>query len=177
MSTKVLSSVTLHKGRVFRLERDNVQLENGVNVDLDLIRHPGASAIVPLYETNTLILVKQYRHSVREFIWEIPAGTLDAHETPLECARRELEEETGFSSNTWNKLGEITLAPGYSDERIHIFTAANLMPARQNLDPDELLKVHKIPLKDAIDMIRGGQIQDAKTIAGLYMTHLLDGGR
>ncbi len=169
MSAKINTSVTLHKGRVFELLRENITLDNGVTIDLDLIRHPGASAIVPLSGKNSLIMIKQYRHAVGGYIWEIPAGTFDGDETPIDCAKRELTEETGFSANDWHKLGEITPLPGYSNERIHIFLAADLIPARQNLDKDEMLDVHEITMENALEMIRKGMIQDSKTICGLFI--------
>ena len=169
MSLKTNSRVTLHRGRVFRLNRENVTLAHGIAVDFDIIRHPGASAMVPLSNNRTVILIKQYRHAVGDFIWEIPAGTLDPDETPLECAKRELAEETGFLADKWEKIGEITPVPGYSDERIHLFIAANLKPTEQNLDEDEMLNVHEVEMNNAIEMIHKGVIQDGKTIAGLFM--------
>jgi ADP-ribose pyrophosphatase len=171
MPTKINSRITLHQGRVFKLVRENVTLTNGVTVDLDMIRHPGASAVVPFSDKNTVILIKQYRHTVGGFIWEIPAGTLDPDETPLECAKRELIEETGFSASIWQKIGEITPVPGYSDERIHMFLAANLMPAEQNLDKDEMLNIHEVQLGHVIEMIYNSKIQDGKTIAGIFMAN------
>jgi ADP-ribose pyrophosphatase len=170
VSAKVNSKATLYEGRVFKLLRENVTLNNGVTVDLDIIHHPGASAIIPMSGNDNVILIKQYRHALRDFIWEIPAGTLDPDETPLECAKRELIEETGFSANTWQKLGEITPVPGYSNERIHMFLAADLVPAEQDLDKDEMLDVHEVSLGKAVEMIHEGAIQDSKTIAGLFMT-------
>ena len=172
MNTKINRHVTLHEGRVFSLVTENVTLENGVTIDLDIIRHPGASAIVPLTDNNTLLMIKQYRHAVGDFIWEIPAGTLDANETPLECAKRELVEETGFSANTWQKLGETTPLPGYSDERIHIFFATDLTPARQDLDLDEILHVHEVRFDEVVKMAQRGEIEDGKTISGLFMASL-----
>jgi len=172
MSAETLERVPLHKGRVFTLVREKVALENGVTVDLDIIRHPGAAAMVPLTENNTLLMIRQYRHAMGGFIWEIPAGTLDPDETPLECANRELVEETGYSADTWHKLGEITPVPGYSDERIHIFCAMDLSPAIQHLDRDEILKVHEVPFHEAVRMIERGEIGDAKTISGLFMARL-----
>jgi ADP-ribose pyrophosphatase len=169
MPAKVNKSVALHKGRVFTLLRENITLDNGVTVDLDVIRHPGASAVVPVADDNKLIMLKQFRHAVGDYIWEIPAGTLDPDETYLECAQRELIEETGYSANKWRTLGEIIPVPGYSDERIRIFLATELLPARQNLDKDEVLAVHEIKMDDAMDMIRKGAIQDGKTISGLFM--------
>jgi len=172
MNTKINRHVTLHEGRVFSLVTENVTLENGVTIDLDIIRHPGASAIVPLTENNTLLMIKQYRHATGGFIWEIPAGTLDPDETPLQCAKRELIEETGFSAKAWQRLGEITPLPGYSDERIHIFLATDLTPASQDLDMDEILHVHEISFDEAVKMIQRGEIEDGKTISGLFMASL-----
>jgi ADP-ribose pyrophosphatase len=169
VSAKVNSKTTLYEGRVFKLLRENVTLNNGVTVDLDVIHHPGASAMIPMSGDDNVILIKQYRHAIGDFIWEIPAGTLDPDETPLECAKRELIEETGFSANTWQKLGEITPLPGYSNERIHMFLAADLVPAEQDLDKDEMLDVHEVSLGKAVEMIHEGAIQDSKTISGLFM--------
>jgi ADP-ribose pyrophosphatase len=169
VSAKVNSKATLYEGRVFKLLRENVTLNNGVTVDLDVIHHPGASAMIPISDNDNVILIKQYRHAIGDFIWEIPAGTLDPNETPLECAKRELIEETGFSANTWQKLGEITPVPGYSNERIHMFLAADLVPAEQDLDKDEVLDVHEVSLGKAVEMIHEGAIQDSKTISGLFM--------
>ncbi len=164
--------ITLHQGRVFKLVRENLTLSNGVETELDVIRHPGAAAIVPFLDRNTLLLLKQYRHAAGGFIWEIPAGTIDSGESPLTCARRELMEETGFSAGHMEKLGEITPLPAYSDERIHIFTATDLTPSRQHLDQDEILDVHRVSFDDALLMVRDNQIQDAKTISGLFMANL-----
>jgi len=172
MKTKINRQSKLHEGRVFSLVTENVTLENGVTIDLDIIRHPGASAIVPLTENKTLLMIRQYRHAVGDFIWEIPAGTLDPGEIPIDCAKRELIEETGFSANTWQKLGEITPLPGYSDERIHIFFATDLSPVRQNLDRDEILQVHEVPFDEALKMVQRGEIEDAKTLSGLFMASL-----
>jgi ADP-ribose pyrophosphatase len=172
MSAETLECVTLHKGRVFTLVREKVALQNGVTINLDIVRHPGAAAMVPLTEQNGLLMIRQYRHATGGFIWEIPAGTLDPEEAPLDCARRELIEEIGYSADTWHKLGEITPVPGYSDERIHIFCAMDLSPARQRLDRDEILEVHEVPFDEAVRMVERGEIGDAKTLSGLFMARL-----
>lgn len=162
-------SKLIYKGRVFSFYSDNVTLPNGLTTNIDIIRHPGASAIVPLTAENEIILIKQYRYAAGDFIWEIPAGVLEPDETPLECAKRELIEETGYSSNKMEKLIEILPVPGYSDERIHIFLATDLVESKQNLDKDEILKVHKLKLDDVMDMISKGEITDSKTISGLCL--------
>jgi ADP-ribose pyrophosphatase len=167
---KVNAVVPIHEGRVFRLQKENITLPNGVTLNIDIIRHPGASAIVPISDAGDVVLIRQYRHAVGSFIWEIPAGTLNKGETPLACAHRELVEETGFSAQVLHELGKIVPVPGYSDECIHLFLAEGLGPARQNLDQDELLDVHHVPLDEAIEMIRKGEIVDGKTIAGLFLT-------
>ena len=170
MTTKTNQRITLHTGRTFQFVVENVTLENGATVDLELVRHPGAAAIVPFIRRDVLILIKQYRQAIGNFIWEIPAGTLNPKESPIECAKRELIEETGYSAKSWEKLGEITPVPGYSDERIYIYMADQLIPAEQHLDTDEVLNVHEINLVDAIDMVYQGIIQDSKSISGLFLT-------
>ncbi len=169
MNASVNKCVTLHQGRVFTMVTENITLSNGVTVDIDILRHPGAAAIVPLFEKDTVVLIRQYRHAVGGNIWEIPAGTLEPEESPLVCAKRELIEETGFAADSWQKLGEITPVPAYSDERIHLFLATDLTPAPQNLDEDEMLKVHKIRFDQAMEMISKGEIQDSKTINGIFL--------
>jgi ADP-ribose pyrophosphatase len=159
----------IHKGRVFSVFQETVTLPNGVTKKLDVIRHPGAAAIVPLTRNRTVIMLAQYRHAVGGTIWEIPAGTLDPAELPLSCAQRDLTEETGYTASTWEKLGEITPVPGYSDERIQIFLATDLALSVQNLDSDEVLEVREVAFTDALKMISKGSIQDAKTICGLFM--------
>lgn len=159
----------IHKGRVFNLYKENVLLPNGAAVNLDVIRHPGAAAIVPLTRNHTVIMLEQYRHAVGGTIWEIPAGTLDDGELPLACAQRELSEETGYTAASWLKLGEITPVPGYSDERIQIFLARDLTLSLQKPDLDEVIAVREVAFSDALDMISQGSIQDAKTICGLFM--------
>jgi len=166
---KVNGIVPIHEGRVFSLQKENITLPNGVTLDIDIIRHPGASAIVPISEAGDVVMIRQYRHAAGGFIWEIPAGTLNQDETPLACARRELVEETGFSAQIFQELGVIVPVPGYSDERIHLFLAKGLEPARQSLDRDELLDVHPVPFDEALHMVRTGAIVDGKTIAGLLL--------
>ena len=169
MTVNVNRKDLVYTGKVFNLYTENVTLPNGNTTDLNILRHPGAAAMVALTEEQQIVLIKQYRHAINDYIWEIPAGTLDPDETPLVCARRELVEEAGVSANKWEKLGEIVPVPGYSDERIHIFLAAELEEDRQNLDVDEILDVHQIDFSKALSMIRKGQIVDAKSITGIFL--------
>jgi ADP-ribose pyrophosphatase len=169
MSATINSHTTLHQGRVFSLVGENYTLENGVTTDMDFIQHPGATAMVPMLNQTEVVLIKQYRHAIREFIWEIPAGTLDPRESPINCAKRELVEEIGYSADDWHQLGTITPLPGYSDERIHIFLASDLRPAEQQLDEDEMIHVKALRFDKALKMILAGEISDGKTISGLFL--------
>ena len=169
MTAKINNRITLYHGKVFELIRENITLENGTTTDVEFIEHPGAAAIIPFLDDNRIVLLKQYRHALKKHIWEIPAGTLDPREEIISCAKRELIEETGYSANGWQKLGEITPVPGYSDERIHMYLATKLQPVEQDLDEDEVIQVQEVEFNDAMDMIGNGEIQDAKSIAGLYM--------
>jgi ADP-ribose pyrophosphatase len=165
MGSPPIKSETIYEARVFRLCRETVALPNGVTTTVDVIHHPGSCAIVPILPDDRVIMTKQYRHSLRAFLWEIPAGTLD----PLVCARRELMEEAGYRAKRLEKLTEIITAPGYCDERITIFLATGLEPVPQNLDQDEVLEVVPLPLCKTLDMIKEGAIQDAMSIIGLFL--------
>ena len=169
MSIKINNRTTVYHGKVFELVRENVTLENGTTTDLEFIEHPGATAIIPFLDDKRIVLLKQYRHALKKYIWEIPAGTLDPQEEIISCAKRELIEETGYSAGQWHRLGEITPVPGYSNERIHIFLATELQPADQNLDEDEVIQVQAVDFLKAFEMIGDGEIQDAKSIAGLFL--------
>lgn len=167
MPTLCQTSRRVHAGRVFTLDRDTIILPNGVRTTLDVIRHPGAAAIVPFTAEGRVLLIRQYRYAVDAWIWEIPAGTLETGESPLACARRELVEETGYTADQWHPLGVITPLPAYSDERIHLFRAEVLAPAESRLDADEILEVHAFEYAETLAMIGAGTIGDAKTISGL----------
>ena len=173
MSATINSRTKIHQGRVYELVSENITLENGVTTDMEFIHHPGAAGIVPMLDKNQVILIKQYRHSLREHIWEIPAGTRDPDETMLTCAKRELIEETGYSAEKWKELTEITPVPGYSDERISLFLATDMKAAQQNLDKDEMLNVHVLSFDESLNMIQHGEIRDGKTISGLYLAYNL----
>lgn len=172
MSVEVKEITNIYKGKIFDVVVERVTLPNGATKNREIVRHPGAAAMVPLLDDGTVVLVKQYRHAVGGFVWEIPAGTLEPEEDALTCAQRELIEEIGYRAEHLDKLTEILPAPGYTDERIRIFLATGLSLAEQNLDDDEVLDVEAVPLERALEMIRQGKIQDAKSIAGLLLTSL-----
>ncbi len=172
MSVKVHKRTSLYKGKIFDVVLEKVTLPNGAVKDREIVRHPGASAMVPLLDDGRVVLIKQYRHAVGEFVWEIPAGTLEPDEAPMECARRELVEETGYEATNFEKLTEILPAPGYTDEHIHIFLATGLQAVDQRLEDDEVLELQPTVLETALAMVAQGEIRDAKTIAGLFLTSL-----
>lgn len=172
MSVKVHEITSLYNGKIFNVALEKVTLPNGVTKDREVVRHPGAAAMVPLLDDGNVVLVKQYRHAVNNYLWEIPAGTLEPDEEPMACAERELVEETGYEATNFDKLTEILPAPGYTDEHIHIFLATGLTLAEQRLEDDEVLTVQPTPFDKAIEMIKTGEIQDAKTIVGLLLTSM-----
>ncbi len=163
------SKELLVKGRIFNMEREVISLPNGTDVALEIIRHPGAAAIVPFLDRDTILLLYQYRHAFSGFIWEVPAGTLNKMEPPEECARRELEEETGYRAEEIIAMGEIYPVPAYSDERIVLFLARGLKKTTQSLDSDEILTVRKVGFMEALDMVKKGEIKDSKTICSLHL--------
>ena len=172
MSVKVHKITNLYNGKVLNVVLEKVTLPNGAIKDREIVRHPGAAAMVPLLNDGKVVLIRQYRHAVGEFLWEIPAGTLEPDEEPIECARRELVEETGYEASSFDKLAEILPAPGYTDEHIHIFLSTGLKLTGQKLEDDEILEHRPTPFDTALEMITKGEIQDAKTIAGLLLTSL-----
>lgn len=159
----------VYKGRIVDLRLEEVTLPNQVTVTLEVVRHPGAAAIVAIDDERQVTLVRQYRYAADGFIWEIPAGTLSPGEEPAHCAARELQEEAGLAADEFVHLGMIFTAPGFCDERIHLFLARGLAAVPQQLDHDEVLSVRRMPLAAALEMIRSGELCDAKSIAGLHL--------
>jgi len=162
----------IYKGKVVVLNVDRVTLPSGATVDLEVIRHPGAAAIVPMKDDKTVILIRQFRHAAGGFIYEIPAGKLNPGEDPRDCAARELEEEIGYRASSFELLTSIFTAPGFADEVIHIYKGTGLTKGRQKLDHDEVLNVVELPIEKAIAQIQDGTIRDGKTIVGLQAVYL-----
>lgn len=164
----VLSRREIHKGRVLDIGVERVRLPSGVETDLEMIRHPGAAAIVPLTEFGEILLVHQFRHAADGMLWEVPAGTLAPGEAPLACAHRELEEETGMRASELIELGHILPAPGYTNERIHLFLGRGLSPATQKLDADEVItEVRPVPVAEIMRQVASGELADAKSVVAI----------
>lgn len=163
---------SIYQGRIIDLSVETVRLPNGETAELELIKHPGAAAVVPIKDDGTVIMVRQYRHAVRGFIYEIPAGKLHPGEDSRDCAARELEEEIGYQAGSLEPLFSFLTTPGFTDEIIHIFLGKDLTPGTQDLGADEVLEVLEMPLDKAMALINDGTIKDAKTIIGLQATYL-----
>lgn len=165
-----LASSTVHSGRVVDLAIDRVRFPDGSAGELEIIRHSGAAAVLPVLDDHDdpeILLIRQFRYAAGGHILEVPAGRPDAGETWDDCARRELEEETGLVPGTLRHLTTIYTTPGFTDERIHLFTATNNHRGQANLDPDEFLNLVTMRLSRAVQHIRDGTIIDAKSIATL----------
>lgn len=159
----------IYKGRVVHLRVEEAKLPDGKSVELEVIRHQGAAAVVPLDWNGEVILIRQYRHAAGGFIYEVPAGKLDGGEEPQHCAARELIEEAGVEADRFDRLGSILTTPGFTDEVIHLFLARQLMPAEQKLEDDEVLTVERVPLGKALHMCCTGEIRDSKSMCALFL--------
>lgn len=158
----------VYAGRIVHLGLETTTLPDGRTVDLEIIRHPGAAAIVPLHADGTVTLVHQHRHAAGGMIYEVPAGVLDGDEPPTACAARELAEEVQLQGRL-TPLGCIHTTPGFTDERIWLFLAQDLAPADAAPEEDEYIEVVRIPMSTAMAMTTDGRITDAKTICALHL--------
>ena len=159
-----------YRGPLFSFESEDVTLPNGSRTELAFVRHPGSTAVVALFNDDTVLMVRQYRHAVKDYLLEIPAGTMELGELPLNCARRELEEETGYVAGEFIEISRLLILPAYSDEEIYLYLARDLVLSRQNLDQDEIIDVVKYPIEATMNMIDDGKIIDALTILALQRT-------
>ena len=159
----------VYEGRVVKLNVETFTLPNGSPATIEVVRHPGAAAVVPLTMRGTVLLIRQFRHAAGGFIIEVPAGKLDAGESPETCARRELEEEAGVQAGELVRLGSILTTPGFTDEVIHLFLARDLAPSTQALEADEVLTVEEVDLARAVAMCVDGELRDAKSLCAILL--------
>lgn len=161
-----------YDGRLVKVDVDTMCAPDGADFDLEIIRHPGAAAVVALVsdadaEDPSVLLLRQYRHAAGGAIWEVPAGVLEAGEAPETCAKRELLEETGARAAHLDHLTTIYTTPGFTDERIHLFLATGLAVEEPDHQDDEFIQVRAMTLSEALRMIRDGEIVDGKSISAL----------
>lgn len=154
-------------GRVIKVSVDQVQLPNGRQIPLEIVRHPGGAAIVAVDAERRVCLLRQFRHAAGGYIYELPAGKLEPDETPEMTARRELVEEAAMSATTWEPLGEYLSSPGCFTEVIHLYLATDLTPAAGSPEADEVIQVEWWPFSQALEKARNGELADAKTIIGI----------
>ena len=167
---KKISSEDVFDGVLLHVKKDTVQLPNGHTAPREWIKHPGASAVLPIFPNEDIILVKQFRYPVNKVTIEIPAGKLDIEgEDPVACAERELSEETGYTAGKIWKLTTIATTVGFSNEWIHLYAAEDLKSGRQHTDEDEFINCMKVPLKEAVKMVEDGTIFDSKSIIAILM--------
>jgi ADP-ribose pyrophosphatase len=171
MKFRVESEKELFQGRIIRLVERKLVLPNGRRTTFHIVEHPGAVAIVPVHANGDVVLLKQFRPSIGMEIYEIPAGTIEKGEGPLATAKREIVEETGFKAKRWDKIADFYTAPGFCDERMHVYVARDLTPAKADGDDDEILKPVRMSIDAALKLIRTRRIRDAKSIAGLMLYH------
>jgi len=166
---KTLTSKMIYDGRVIKLHLDTIELPDGNESLREVIKHPGAVAIVPVTAKGNILMVTQYRYAVGKMLLEVPAGTLNPHEAPETCAIREMQEETGFKPGKIEKIGGIFTAPGYTSEFIHFYLATDLIPSRLKADDDEFVDVEELPLKTVLEKIASGEIADGKTVSAILL--------
>jgi ADP-ribose pyrophosphatase len=163
----------VYSGKLLKLYTNRVRLANKHSVNLEIVRHPGATLIIPFLSNNKIILLKQFRPVVNSFLYELPAGTISEKETALSCAKREILEETGYIAKRLKKLGYVYPVPGYSTEKITIFKATGLSKCRHNREPDEIISLFTVDRAKLKSLFRRGKIRDAKTICALALCRWL----
>jgi ADP-ribose pyrophosphatase len=171
MPFEVLKSEIMYPGRAFTIRRDHLRMPDGRETKFDIVEHGGSVIILPVDAKGDLLFVRQYRHAAGLELLELPAGNLDKGETPEECAKREIREETGMAAGKMEYLGGFYLAPGYSTEYMHVFLATDLHLDPLEADEDEYLSVESVPVVKALEMARRGEFLDAKTLAAFSLMH------
>ena len=163
-----VDSKTVYEGRVFDIHVDTIR-EGDAEYKREIVAHHGSAVIVPVFDDGTVALVRQYRHPAGKYLLEVPAGTLNVGEAPEAGALREVEEEIGFRAGKIEKLSEFYVSPGFLTEKMFLYLATDFTETSQNLDDDEFVEIVRLPLKKAVEMASGGEIEDAKTIVGILL--------
>ena len=160
----------IYSGKKINVRKDEIILDDGRKTMREVIEHPGSAAVIPFISDDEIILIQQYRHAVKELIYEIPAGTLDEGEAFITCAGRELEEEIGYRAETLVPLMILYPSPGILSETMHLFKATNLVKTQINYQAEESIKgIIQVKLSDALEMVKKGEIKDAKTVCSILM--------
>jgi ADP-ribose pyrophosphatase len=172
----------IYTGRMVNLDVDAVRFPDGSMGELEIFRHPGASAVVPFLsdpagEDPQVLLIRQYRYAAQQFLYEVPAGRLDPGEQPDACARRELREETGCEASSVEHMYTMYTTPGFTDEKIHVFMAVGLTRGENAREADEFIELETMPLSRALELVERGEIQDAKTALSLMYAAGFRAGR
>jgi ADP-ribose pyrophosphatase len=158
----------LNQGAIGTFCIEDVELDNGHTQRFEVLYHPGAAAVLPFLDADRVLMLRQYRHPIRDWMWEVPAGKLDPGEDHATCVVRELEEETGYRSGRLEHVGDMLTAPGFTDERIALYTAHDLKPGKLDRGPGEQIEMHEMAFDEVVAMIERGEIIDAKTIATFF---------
>lgn len=166
---KTLASKTIYEGKIITVKVDDVLLPNGKQGKREIVHHQGAVAVLALTEENKMVAVRQFRKPLEATIVEIPAGKLERGEEPLECAKRELWEETGYTAQSFTLISSFYTSPGFADELIHLYLATGLQEGEQKPDEDEFVEVMLLSLQEAQELHRQGMIKDAKTVLAMYV--------
>jgi len=167
LTEHTLESSDEYRGRLLHVKKDRVRLPNGKESIREYLVHPGAAVIIALFDNGDLLLERQHRYPLRRDFLELPAGKFDPDETELHCAQRELAEETGYLATQWRELPTFYPCIGYSNERLVYFEARGLSYSGENLDEDEFLEILRVPFAEALERVRDGRIDEAKTVMGL----------